>query len=83
MVLSIKSAEADRLARELAAATGESMTEATVIALRERLERHRAHQGPTKAQRLERLVSEFRTLPVLDLRSPEQILEYDEHGLPR
>jgi len=36
--LSIKSDEADRLARELAAETGESLTEAVVIALRERLE---------------------------------------------
>ncbi len=37
MALSIKDPEADRLARELAEATGESLTEVVVKALRERL----------------------------------------------
>jgi antitoxin VapB len=37
MALSIKGPEADRLARELAAATGESLTEAVTKALRDRL----------------------------------------------
>jgi len=39
MALSIKTEEADRLARELARRTGESMTQAVTQALRERLER--------------------------------------------
>ena len=39
MSLNIKSAEAERLARELAAATGESLTGAVTVALRERLDR--------------------------------------------
>ena len=39
MALSIKDQEADRLARELAARTGETLTEAIVVALRERLAR--------------------------------------------
>jgi len=39
MALSIKTEEADRLARELARRTGESMTQAVTRALRERLER--------------------------------------------
>ncbi|MCB9530155.1 MAG: type II toxin-antitoxin system VapB family antitoxin, partial [Myxococcales bacterium] len=39
MALSIKNDEADRLARELAALTGESLTEAVVVSLRERLAR--------------------------------------------
>ena len=39
MALSIKDPEADRLARELAARTGETLTEAVVVALRERLAR--------------------------------------------
>ncbi|MEQ1864856.1 MAG: type II toxin-antitoxin system VapB family antitoxin [Micropepsaceae bacterium] len=42
MALSIKNDEADRLTRELTRLTGESMTEAVTIALRERLERERA-----------------------------------------
>ncbi|HWD58599.1 MAG TPA: type II toxin-antitoxin system VapB family antitoxin [Stellaceae bacterium] len=39
MALSIKTAEADRLARTLARLTGETMTEAVTVALRERLVR--------------------------------------------
>ncbi len=41
MALSIKTAEADELARGLARLTGESMTEAVTVALRERLVRER------------------------------------------
>jgi len=42
MALSIKTEEADRLARELAGMTGETMTDAITKALKERLERLRA-----------------------------------------
>jgi antitoxin VapB len=42
MALSIKTKEADQLARELSRLTGESMTEAVTVALRERLARRRA-----------------------------------------
>jgi antitoxin VapB len=44
MALSIKTDEADRLARALARLTGETMTEAVTVALRERLARQRAHR---------------------------------------
>ena len=44
MALSIKTAEADALARRLAWLTGESMTEAVTTALRERLARERARR---------------------------------------
>ncbi|MDD2677462.1 MAG: type II toxin-antitoxin system VapB family antitoxin [Methylacidiphilaceae bacterium] len=44
MGLSIKTEEADRLARELSRLTGETMTEAITKAMRERLERLRAEQ---------------------------------------
>ncbi len=44
MALSIKTAEADELARSLARLTGESMTKAVTIALRERLSRERARR---------------------------------------
>ena len=42
MALSIKTEEADRLARELSRLTGETMTDAITQAMRERLERLRA-----------------------------------------
>jgi antitoxin VapB len=44
MALSIKTGEADELARSLARLTGESMTEAVTVALRERLARERARR---------------------------------------
>ena len=62
MALSIKTAEADDLARSLARLTGESMTEAVTVALRERLARERTRReaaGPL-AQRLTTLSSELR-----------------------
>jgi antitoxin VapB len=44
MALSIKTDQADRLARDLARLTGETMTEAVTVALRERLSRERARR---------------------------------------
>jgi len=83
MALSIKSDEADRLARDLASVTGETLTDAVTIALRERLERERAASVTTTVRRLVRLAEEVRSLPVLDEREPEDIVAYDEQGLPR
>lgn len=48
MALSIKHPEADRLARELAAHTGESLTEAVVQSLRERLLREPGRVHPSR-----------------------------------
>lgn len=83
MALSIKDDEADRLARRLAAATGETLTDAVREALRERLRRV---EGRTAAPRLREELRAIRKrcsrLPVLDSRSPEEILGYDDHGLP-
>jgi antitoxin VapB len=45
MALSIKTAEADELARSLVRLTGESMTDAVTVALRERLARERARRA--------------------------------------
>jgi antitoxin VapB len=83
MALSIKHPEADRLARELAARTGETLTEAVVVALRERLARQ---TGRNRAVPLREELAEIRrrcaSLPLLDDRTPDEILGYDEHGLP-
>lgn len=84
MPLSIKHPEADRLARELAARTGESLTEAVIKALRERLRRERGRvRAPRLSEELRAIGERCASLPVLDNRSPEQILGYDERGLPR
>ncbi len=63
MALSIKTAEADELARSLARVTGESMTEAVTVALRERLARERARReaAASLATRLAALSGELRT----------------------
>lgn len=83
MALSIKDPEADRLARELAARTGETLTEAIVVALRERLARE---TGRTRAVLLSEELAAIRRrcagLPVLDNRSEDEILGYDQDGLP-
>jgi antitoxin VapB len=62
MALSIKTAEADELARSLAQLTGESTTEAVTIALRERLARERARRetAATLPARLTALSSQLR-----------------------
>lgn len=81
MAFSIKNDDADRLARELAATTGESLTEAVLVALRERLQREEARRRVGAADRLRRLADEVATLPITDARSPEEILGYDERGV--
>ncbi|WP_344482752.1 type II toxin-antitoxin system VapB family antitoxin [Glycomyces endophyticus] len=83
MALSIKSPTADQLARELVAATGESLTEAVETAIRERLERQTHDARPRRIhRRLDALRAELRQLPVLDDRPADEILGYDENGLP-
>jgi antitoxin VapB len=83
MALSIKNEDADRLARELAAATGESLTDAVIAALSERLERERCRRRlrPLHVE-LAAIRHRCARLPQRDTRSAEEILGYDERGLP-
>jgi antitoxin VapB len=85
MALSLKDPETDRLAREVAKLTGESLTEAVRKALAERLERERRRRGQSKglAERLNELAKECAALPDYDTRSPDEIIGYDEYGVPR
>ena len=82
MALSIKTEEADRLARELANVTGETLTEAVTKALRERLDRVQPRSPIDIAQRLDRLSLEYNSYPVVDDRTADEIIGYDENGLP-
>ena len=84
MALSVKAPEADRLAREVAARTGETLTEAVVVALRERLVRLRGRprRRPLRDE-LRDIGTRCAALPTLDARAPNDLLDYDEHGLPR
>ena len=83
MAFSIKNEEADELARQLAATTGESLTEAVLVALRERLQREQRRRRQGAGARLRRLAAEAAELPVLDDRRPDEVIGYDEHGWPR
>jgi antitoxin VapB len=84
MALSIKNAEAERLARELARTTGESLTEAVTRALRDRLVRETGRSANTERwlNGIREIQREVAELPVLDAREPDEIIGYDEHGLP-
>jgi antitoxin VapB len=80
MALNLKSAEADRLARELAAATGESITRAVTVALSERLERHRRAGRPALLAELQAIRRRTGRLRRRDKRSADEILGYDKDG---
>jgi len=87
--LHIDDPKAAALARELAERTGESVSDAVVHALEERLKRkpvrhpeNAAEREARKARILE-ILRRMDAIPVIDLRSPDDLLGYDEHGLPR
>jgi antitoxin VapB len=83
MPINIKDAETDRLARELASVTGESLTAAVAIAVRERLDRVRSlPRGRDLAAELDSIALRCAALPILDERPEEEILGYDERGMP-
>jgi antitoxin VapB len=82
MHLNIKNDEAHKLAAELAELTGESLTSAVTLALRERLARERRRRRTDRiAARLMKIGSQFAALADTG-RSPDEILGYDDHGLP-
>ena len=84
MSLNIKRPETHRLAQELAELTGESLSDAVTVALRERLERVRGRQRDGLAERLLaigrdaawRIKEPYRSIDHGDLL-------YDERGLPK
>ena len=84
MALNIRNRETEELAGTLAALTGETKTEAVKRALSDRLVRVRRERvRRSLADDLDAIALHCAHLPVLDPRSAEEILGYDEHGLPR
>jgi antitoxin VapB len=83
MAISIKDPDTDRLARDLSRATGESLTEAIRRALEERLARETRRRDRRLVAEVRRIQERVARLPVLDPRPADQLLGYDEHGLPR
>ena len=82
--LNIKSAEARRLASELAELTGASLTDAVTEALRESLAQERRSRASPDgvADKLLALAREISKYPIKDHRTADEILGYDENGLP-
>jgi antitoxin VapB len=84
MGLNIKNPETHRLVEELAKLTGESMTTAVTVAVRERLGRVRREQGMSLADRLLAIGKDCAAHIKEPFRSRDHgDLLYDEHGLPR
>jgi len=82
--LNIRNEETEQLATALSKLTGETKTEAVTQALRERLIRvRRARTKRRLADDLDEIALHCSTLPLRDARNADEIMGYDEHGLPR
>ena len=83
MALNIRNRTAEELANALAGLTRETKTQAVTKALRDRLDRvRRQRSGCRLAAELDNIALRCASLPVLDDRPPDEILRYDENGLP-
>ena len=84
MALSIKNPRADLLARQLSEVTGESLTEAIIVALEERLERERVVNRPVPLA--QRLLAIGRRASAFDTGATcadgQEAVAYDDNGLP-
>lgn len=87
MALSIRNTRAENLAREVAKESGESLTQAIIHALEERLQRLRGRKSSNSLeQEILTISRRCRELPDLDNRSPDEILGYNQfcvqkHGI--
>ncbi|MBD9626423.1 type II toxin-antitoxin system VapB family antitoxin [Ensifer sp. ENS06] len=83
MALSIKDHDTEQLARTLSERTGESITLATKRALEERLRRLGSDlRKAALLEDLEAIQRRWNARPVLDGRTADEILGYDDNGLP-
>jgi len=83
MALSIRNPKAEQLAREVAAQSGETMTAAIIHALEERLQRLTGMRvAPDLVAEIQEVSRRCRALPDLDERTGDQILGYDDAGVP-
>jgi antitoxin VapB len=84
MALNIVDPEIDRMVAELAEVTGEPVSEAVKKALEERLQREKRRNVPDEhfVEDLTRIAKRCAARTGLDRRHPDEIIGYDEHGLP-
>ena len=84
MAMNIKNPETERLVNELADLTGESLTGAVTLAVREKLERVKSAKKGGMAERLNQIAKEAAPLfkePYKTIDIDEML--YDEKGLPK
>lgn len=85
MNLVIKSDEAQKLATKLAEASGETVDQVVVEALREKAKRELQPAPKDRSGIAEMLLEygrRYSALPEKDARSADEIIGYDENGLP-
>ncbi len=84
MPLNIKDAETHNLARKLASITGESLTKTVKHALLDKLSVvENAHSNKQLANQLDQIAIHCANLPRKDRRSADNIIGYDDDGLPK
>lgn len=83
MPLSIRNPRAEQLAREVAAESGENLTQAIIHALEDYLQRIKGRRATTNlVDEIMTVSRRCRALPDLDTRSVDEILGYDKDGAP-
>ncbi|MGC8490644.1 MAG: type II toxin-antitoxin system VapB family antitoxin [Syntrophobacteraceae bacterium] len=84
MALSIRNPKAEKLAREVAAESGVNITEAIIQALEEQLIRLKGRRSTTEiADEIMKISIRCRSLPEIDRRGADEILGYDDTGVPK
>jgi len=83
VALNIRNSRTEELAATVAEMTGETKTEAVTRALQERLTKLQRQRGSRRlAEELKEIAVHCAALPVFDDRTADEIIGYDERGLP-
>lgn len=82
MTVLIKDEEADRIIRQLAERTGETITDAVKGAVSEKLARTPLSEAEIAERRakLEAILAKFDAMPTVDHRSADEIIGYNDKG---
>ena len=78
--LYIKNPAAHRLAEQVSKRMGVTLSDAVIAALQESLQKR---SGTLDRKKIDAVCAGIAALPVLDRRSPDEILGYDAFGIPR
>jgi antitoxin VapB len=78
--LYIKNPVAHRLAEQISKRTGETLSDVVISALQDKIQQD---GRPVNRAKVDALCAKIQALPVLDSRTPDEILGYDDLGIPR